>query len=323
MKHCSRLSDDAARKRRSSVVVLVYTRSNVPKLTKLNRALSTENKLLDSTGIYQIASEQLCDSGTRDLLGKQSKRDSRAAASSRPRFMQIADHFRQQIATGALTAHDILPSERSLSEQFDVSRMTGRRALEALETEGLVYNSDRRGRFVSPKRLNYNVSNMVSFVSTAQTNEVDLKIDVIETGEEVATTGLAALFKQAEGSAVVAYTRRFHSGGHPIFLETEYLAAGRFPGFLEHDLRQSTTGILETCYDTAAHTGDIVIRMRGVQTDEAQLLNIAASHAVIELEQVTRDAEGVAFCFGRQVWRGEMAEFSAQAILTGPGRAET
>ncbi len=59
-----------------------------------------------------------------------------------------------------------------------------------------------------------------------------------------------------------------------------------------------------------------MIRMRGVQTDEAQLLSISASHTVVELEQVIRDAAGMSFCFGRQVWRGEMAEFSAHAIVS-------
>ena len=190
-----------------------------------------------------------------------------------------------------------------------------RRALEALETEGLVYNADRRGRFVSPQRLKYNVSNMVSFVRTAQADDVDLKIDVVETRETVADSKLAALLELPVDSAIIAYTRLFHSGDHPIFIETEYLAADRFPGFLECDLRQSTTQALETRFGTTASTGDIVIRMRGVQSDEAQLLGISANHTVIELEQVIRDEAGVPFCFGHQVWRGEMAEFSAHAIV--------
>jgi len=35
----------------------------------------------------------------------------------------------------------------------------------------------------------------------------------------------------------------------------------------------------------------------------------------IALEQVIRDSDGSAFCFGSQIWRGELAEFSAQAIV--------
>lgn len=250
------------------------------------------------------------------MLDRRSKQDGTVGSSGGPRFLQIANEIRDQIQRGDLTEHDILPSERSLSERYGVSRMTGRRALEALETEGLVYNADRRGRFVSPKRLNYNVSNMVSFVTTAQASEVDLEIEVVETAESFADKRLASLLEQPEGCGVFEYTRLFHSGKHPIFIETEYLIAERFPRFLSRNLRQSTTQILEKSYDTSASTGDIVIRMRGVQAFEAQLLNIASSHTVIELEQVIRDDKGTPFCFGRQVWRGEMAEFSAHAIVS-------
>ena len=35
------------------------------------------------------------------------------------------------------------------------------------------------------------------------------------------------------------------------------------------------------------------------------------------LEQVIRDEAGAAFCFGRQIWRGEMAEFTARTIVGG------
>ena len=72
--------------------------------------------------------------GAAVLLNKQRSTDSHGDPSPRPRFIQIANEIRELIAAGALKEHDILPSERSLSEKYEVSRMTGRRALEALET---------------------------------------------------------------------------------------------------------------------------------------------------------------------------------------------
>ncbi|MGB0508317.1 MAG: GntR family transcriptional regulator [Pikeienuella sp.] len=234
----------------------------------------------------------------------------------RPGFQQIVEDLRARIARSELAEHASLPSERSLAEQFSVSRMTARRALEALEAEGLVYSQDRRGRFVSPQRLQYDVSNMVSFVADARTKGSDLDIEIVAVGEVAADVRLASLLEQPVGVPIYEYTRLFRSGGHAIFIETECVLADRFPGFLQHDLQQSTTRILETHYNSAAQTGDIVIRMRGVCEDEAKLLNISNNHAVILLEQVIRDQTAAPFCFGHQVWRGEMAEFSAHAIVT-------
>ena len=250
------------------------------------------------------------------MLDETKETSEKAGLSRRPRFLQIVDEVRARIAQRELIEHTAVPSERSLAEQFNVSRMTARRALEALESEGLVYSEDRRGRFVSPPRLRYDVSNMVSFVTDAQSKGSDLKISVIRSSETQADARLAGLLNMPVGGLVFEYTRLFHSGGHAIFVETEYVIAARFPEFLKHNLESSTTKILETEYDTQSYTGDIVIRMRGVNLDESKLLNIATSHSAIELEQVIRDQTGSPFCFWRQVWRGELAEFSARAIVT-------
>jgi GntR family transcriptional regulator len=48
---------------------------------------------------------------------------------------------------------------------------------------------------------------------------------------------------------------------------------------------------------------------------EAELLGLPQNHAGIELEQVIRDTEDVPFCAGLQMWRGELAEFSARAFV--------
>ena len=60
---------------------------------------------------------------------------------------------------------------------------------------------------------------------------------------------------------------------------------------------------------------DVLIRMRAVTREEATLLGLQPDQAGIELEQTIRDEDGQPFCLGRQIWRGELAEFSAQAIL--------
>jgi len=78
-----------------------------------------------------------------------------------PRFLQIAARIRSLITAGDLEAHTALRSERVLAEEQGVSRMTARHALEARETEGLIYSADRRGRILviaAPRALGYNAA---------------------------------------------------------------------------------------------------------------------------------------------------------------------
>lgn len=232
-----------------------------------------------------------------------------------PLFQRIYNVLREKIIRGELSEHTALPSERVVAERYSVSRMTARHALAALEAEGLVYSEGRRGRFVSPKRLTYDVSKMVSFAADAKARGIQLEIEIIEAKTIKANAKLAQALLVEEEEPLHEYTRLFKVQDHAIFIETEFVIAAMFPDLLSQDLRQSTTQILSQFYNTHAHTGDIVIRMCGVRADHAGSLGLAANHAGIELEQVICDEAGRPFCFGQQVWRGELAQFSARAIL--------
>ena len=62
----------------------------------------------------------------------------------------IADHVRGLILRGGLAPGDRLPSQRSLAEQFGVSRASVREAISALESTGLVLVRVGSGVYVAP-----------------------------------------------------------------------------------------------------------------------------------------------------------------------------
>ncbi|MFI5955532.1 GntR family transcriptional regulator [Cryptosporangium sp. NPDC051539] len=63
-------------------------------------------------------------------------------------YVHIADALRQRLLDGTLSAGALLPSESALSAEFGVVRNTVRRALGALESEGLIETLPGRGRVV-------------------------------------------------------------------------------------------------------------------------------------------------------------------------------
>jgi len=66
-----------------------------------------------------------------------------------PRFRQIADDLRARVALGEFGEHGTLDSESALGARYQVSRVTVRRALEALREQGLVQSRQGSGWFAT------------------------------------------------------------------------------------------------------------------------------------------------------------------------------
>ena len=65
-----------------------------------------------------------------------------------PKYLQIANHIREQILRGDLQPGDEVPSERQLADEWKVARPTATKALQALRQQGLVETRPGMGTFV-------------------------------------------------------------------------------------------------------------------------------------------------------------------------------
>jgi GntR family transcriptional regulator len=72
--------------------------------------------------------------------------------SATPSYAQLAELLRRRIAAGEWGSGDVLPSEKSLMQEYDLARETVRHAIRVLRDEGLVVTIPARGSFVSPDR---------------------------------------------------------------------------------------------------------------------------------------------------------------------------
>lgn len=66
-----------------------------------------------------------------------------------PKHFQLGEAIKSDIIKNSLSEGDMIPSERALSELYDVSRFTVRRAIADLVKEGILRREGRRGAFVN------------------------------------------------------------------------------------------------------------------------------------------------------------------------------
>jgi len=73
--------------------------------------------------------------------------------SSEPLYLQLKNKLIERIISGVYKPEEKLPSERVLSEELHISRMTVREALKGLINDGYIYTQVGKGTFV--KNIQY------------------------------------------------------------------------------------------------------------------------------------------------------------------------
>jgi GntR family transcriptional regulator len=104
-----------------------------------------------------------------------------------PRYHQIAQALRDRIRSGDIAPGHRLDNQRSLAEEFDVTLMTLRQALEVLEREGLIRRRHGLGTFVAQSPVDYDILNFRAFAG-----------DLSAVGEDVSTRFLRSQFGPAD-----------------------------------------------------------------------------------------------------------------------------
>jgi GntR family transcriptional regulator len=79
-----------------------------------------------------------------------------------PLYLQVARKLVKDVRDGRYRVDQALPSERLLSEQLDISRVTARKAIDQLVDQGLVVRRRGSGNYVAP-RIEQPLSTLSSF----------------------------------------------------------------------------------------------------------------------------------------------------------------
>jgi GntR family transcriptional regulator len=137
-----------------------------------------------------------------------------------PRYHEIEQALRARIAE--LEPHSSLPSDAQLCEEFGVSRMTARGAVQRLVHEGLVYRVPGRGTFVAPARANRTASRILSFSDEMRRRGRTPASRVVQKRRRPAT---AAERERLGVDEVVVLRRVRLSDDRPVALETAVFPA--------------------------------------------------------------------------------------------------
>ena len=208
-----------------------------------------------------------------------------------PAYQKIQATIMKRIDSGQLKPGDAVDSERELAKIHQVSLMTARHALTALEREGMVQRRRGAGTFVAPPRVHFN--KLMSYTeqmlgrSLAVSSKL-LSLAVIDTEQEI-----AARLALPATSRLIKVERLRLGASEPFAIETCYLSAEDFIGLADAPLdRVSLFSILEHDYGLEIAHADEEIDATTADPHTAKLLGIPSGAPVLRIRQVIYSTKG-------------------------------
>lgn len=142
-----------------------------------------------------------------------------------PAYVRIAGEYARRIRNGVLPPRVQLPSYKEIAQENDVSEIVVRKALELLQSQGLVRSVRRRGVFVAdrPNLVRVSPERQLETAERSFENESDRDVQVErETGQIPATSELAEALGLSEGEVITHVVTRATEGGRPISISDTY-----------------------------------------------------------------------------------------------------
>jgi GntR family transcriptional regulator len=227
--------------------------------------------------------------------------------SSIPLYVQIKDLLQKQIESGDYAVGARLPSERELSQRYDVSRMTARQALQALAQEGLTYSRVGKGTFVNAPKIDQDLRALTSFSEDMRQRGLQPSSRVLVAEVRAADNNAAHRLLISPGSELVVLSRVRLADAQPLALETTHIPHHLCPGLLkQHDFeRESLYEVLRREYGWTLVWADQLIETRLPEDYECKALGLDAKTPVLRFTRVTFDEQDQPVEFVRSVYRGD------------------
>lgn len=205
-----------------------------------------------------------------------------------PKYFTIKRSILVMLDSGELGENSLLPSERELMQNYNVSRITVRKAIQELEQEGFVYKVQGKGTFV---RGEHKKQDLISITSCTE----DVKRQGMTPSRKVLYKQIILADKKrqsrlclAEGENVFCMSRVYFADGEPINYTTVYLPYKLFKGIELYDFEKySLYGVIENDYSIKITRAERTLEAVLSYGDICKELNIHAGIPLILFQCIT------------------------------------
>ncbi|MCF0229960.1 MAG: GntR family transcriptional regulator [Parasporobacterium sp.] len=210
-----------------------------------------------------------------------------------PKYLEVKNQLAFRIEEGVYPVGEMIPTERELMESFNVSRITIRRALTELETEGYIYRLQGKGTFVKDEDRQQDL-----FMLTSCTEDI-IRLGMTPSRKTISSKVIPADRRTREnlklnvGDKVLCLERVYLADDEPVNFTITYLPLKLFPGIERFDFgERSLYEVLEENYDTRIISSVRTIEAVLAPEEVCELLNVEGSVPLILFKSIVTGRKG-------------------------------
>src|SRR2546421_3909385 len=236
----------------------------------------------------------------------------RACASIASMRKQVQTRQRVIELIEGLDIGEAIPSERKLSTDLGVSRLTVRAALDDLVREGQLVRRHGSGTFVSQPKIAQQVT-LTSFSEDMRRRGMVPGSRTIDLREEHAGARLGWALNISPDARVVLIRRLRLADGVTMAIETLHVPAALVPGLTAEDFENSSFyDLLHQRYGIVIGSGIQSIEPTVTNEEESALLGVPLHSPAFLFERTTQTPQGQTVEFVRSVYRGDRYRLVAE-----------
>ena len=239
-----------------------------------------------------------------------------------PLYHQLKDVILARIDSGEWQFGMQVPSERELCDQFQISRITVRQALNELASEGRLTRDQGRGTFVAHPRIEQRLTRLTGFTQDMQLRNQQPGAAVLEVAVMRAPATVAHHLQLSATQRQVVLLRRLRTAnGEPMAVETAHLNERLCRGLAQEDLNnKSLYGLLAERYGIVPTRAEQQFTAVACPKTEARLLNVRVGDPILHVHRTTFSQHNQPFETVESFYRGDKYVFYAELWVEAPAK---
>ena len=209
-------------------------------------------------------------------------------------YLRLADALTEKIINGTYPEGSLLPSERELCEQFNLSRTTVRQALQELAQKGYAKSLYGKGTVVIRPQIRQELSAIYSFDEDMRRLGKTPRTQILDFVEILANTAIASQFGLPVGTPLYRIMRLRLADDEPMLLETNYLPISRCPNLSRIELENSSLyRLINMRYGVTIDLAEETFEPIMLRPMEAQLLGTVPDALGMVIERISYEDDKI------------------------------